>query len=106
MLGAAEWDSYPKRLVIDGRFVRFGWYASQPRGLLIVSGSGGKRLDLLVIPPDADRSAAEAAMSAAVEVTSVHSAQALLDSLSSSPKSDAIQQSAWDNEGGVPQVSK
>jgi hypothetical protein len=67
MLGMADWDpSRPRRLRIDGpagrRVVRVGWFATMPAGLLTAIYAGGRRTDLLIVPPGTSEQAAQAAM--------------------------------------------
>lgn len=68
MLGAAGWDSRPRRMNVAGRVVRLGWFASLPVGLLTAIWRNGDRVDLLVVPPDTTAASAAAAMSAAADV--------------------------------------
>jgi N-acyl-D-aspartate/D-glutamate deacylase len=66
MLHTKDWDSHPRRLAVDGRLVRLGYFASQPIGLLTaLSGKAGDRVDLVVIPPDTAPETAEAALALA-----------------------------------------
>ena len=71
LMNSAEWDlPHPRRAGTGIRAVRLGWFTSQPAGLLtLVTDFGNGRFDLLVVPPDATRESAEAALDAAVDVT-------------------------------------
>jgi Family of unknown function (DUF5994) len=73
MLGMAGWDpGRPRRLRVDGpagsRVVRLGWFAGLPAGLLTATSAGGRRTDLLTVPPDASEKDARAAMEQAAQV--------------------------------------
>ena len=47
------WDPAPRRLRVDGRVIRLGWFRSIDRHLLCLTGGyGDDRLELLVVPPD------------------------------------------------------
>lgn len=63
MLHGNDWDSHPRRMAVDGRLVRLGYFASQPAGLLIaLSARAGARVDLAIIPPATAPDLAEAAL--------------------------------------------
>ncbi len=61
----AGWDDRPRRLPAKGRNVRLGWFAGTDPLLVMVTGSAGERLDLLVVPPDTAQPRAAEAMAAA-----------------------------------------
>jgi len=66
MLHPGDWDSQPRRLAVDGRLVRLGYFSSQPAGLLTaISGKAGARVDLAVIPADTAPDTADTAMTLA-----------------------------------------
>ncbi len=62
VLSAEGWDSHPRRLGIDGRVLRMGYFTSQPRSLLTALCANGERVDLLVVAPDTADGTADAAM--------------------------------------------
>jgi uncharacterized protein DUF5994 len=70
LLNGAEWDRpHPQRAAGRGS-VRFGWYTSQPAGLITVMTDFGRdRFDLLVVPPDASRQSADTALTAAADAS-------------------------------------
>jgi hypothetical protein len=66
MLHGNDWDSQPRRLAVDGRLVRLGYFASQPAGLLTaLSGKAGARVDLVIIPADTAPDTADTVMTLA-----------------------------------------
>jgi uncharacterized protein DUF5994 len=67
MLGRTGWDSHPARIAVAGRVIRFGWFASQPVGLVTGLCADRTRIDLLLVPPDTDEAVATAAMARAAE---------------------------------------
>jgi hypothetical protein len=72
LLNSAEWDlPHPRRAAVAGRPpLRLGWYTSQPAGLVTVMSEFGRdRFDLMVVPPDASRASADAALKAATDPT-------------------------------------
>jgi hypothetical protein len=62
VLSADGWTSHPRRIGVDGRVVRVGYFASQPATLLTALSGDGNRVDLLVVAPDTDTDVADAAM--------------------------------------------
>jgi len=62
VLSAEGWDSHPRRLGINGRVLRMGYFSSQPLSLLTALCANGNRVDLLVVAPDTAGGTADAAM--------------------------------------------
>jgi hypothetical protein len=62
VLSADGWTSHPRRIGVDGRVVRVGYFASQPATLLTALSGDGNRVDLLVVAPDTETHVADAAM--------------------------------------------
>ncbi|MFD7729667.1 DUF5994 family protein [Kitasatospora phosalacinea] len=61
----AQWPVIPRRVPVAGHVVHAGWYAAEQDKHMVMLCSYGRRLDLLVVPPqtdavDADRFMAEA----------------------------------------------
>lgn len=111
MLGLADWDSSrPRRLRIEGpagrRVVRLGWFATMPAGLLIAICPGGRRTDLLIVPPDTSEQAAEAAIKQAAQAGNRSRTPALLASITRPARpaavtaAQSIQLGTWEWEGG------
>ena len=44
----------PRKVVVNGRLVRTGAFATMDPQLVSLSADGGRRIDLLVVPPEAD----------------------------------------------------
>src|SRR5512144_273186 len=60
------WDRAPRRLRVDGRVIRLGWFRSIDRHLLCLTGGyGDDRLELLVVPPETSAAVAARAMTLA-----------------------------------------
>jgi len=94
MLGVADWDpSRPRRLRIDGpagrRVVRVGWFATMPAGLLTAIYAGGRRADLLIVPPDTSEQAAQAAMEQAAQAGNRTRTPALLAAIAGQERKTA-----------------
>ncbi len=64
MLNPEAWDEHPRRISINGRIVRVGWFTTLDAHLLVATTGTDRRVDLLVIPPAAaaDRAAAATTM--------------------------------------------
>jgi len=56
------WDAAPRQITVDGSTVRLEGFHSQDQYVVHLSGSDGRRLSLLVIPPEADTGDAHDAM--------------------------------------------
>jgi hypothetical protein len=80
LLNQGEWEPVPVDWTPPGNHrVRIGWYGHQDEHMAVVIGDSVKRVDLLVIPPDADSAKAAAAMAlAAAPGNTLTGPQALL----------------------------
>lgn len=58
----AAWESAPRMITVDGHTVRLEGFGSQSDHVLYVSGSDRQRVSLLVVPSDAEPTAAHDAM--------------------------------------------
>ncbi|WP_405999556.1 DUF5994 family protein [Streptomyces sp. NBC_00829] len=76
-LDASAWDRVPGHLVIDERMVRIDWSAVDD-GTMIISRGPQDHFSFLVVPPQAEPSAARAAMTMAVQDSNCTSAQQIL----------------------------
>jgi len=65
MYNLAEWVQAPKKLILDGGFVRLGGFNRQPANTIEVLGRNGEKIVLLVVPWHADPDDAHPAMMAA-----------------------------------------
>lgn len=78
----AAWEPTPRRLEVDGRTVRLGWFRGLDRQLLDLTGDPDRRrVDLLVIPPDTTASTARQAFAAAGDRADQQEPTALLETL-------------------------
>jgi Family of unknown function (DUF5994) len=71
VLSTDGWDSHPRRLVVAGRSLRLGYFASQPTTLFTAFCENGNRVDLLVVPPDTEPGKADTAMVLAASAANV-----------------------------------
>lgn len=76
------WPDIPNRVRTGEHVVRLGWYDAEqdPDDICLISLRGGKRWDLLVVPPELDPEAAERVMAAAASPGNFESARELLAS--------------------------
>ena len=101
VLSAAGWDEHPRRLGVAGRVVRLGYFASQPASLLTALCDNGDRVDLLIVPPDADTGTADAAMLLAATTSNLVHARHIFAAVASRlHHTDRGQEDAWETEGG------
>jgi hypothetical protein len=68
-LNLDAWDSAPRRVVVDGRRVRVGWFRHMDAHTIGVTRALQDRVALLVIPPEATTAAAGIAMAMAADAT-------------------------------------
>jgi hypothetical protein len=78
MLNRDAWDALPRRLVVDARVVRIGWFASVDPALAIATTEHGEQLDLLVVPPGTTEVRARDAMERAADPTHTTRAPGIL----------------------------
>ena len=67
-LNLDAWDTAPRRVAVDGRRVRVGWFRHMDAHTIGVTRAGQDRMTLLVVPPEATTAAAaEIAMAMAAD---------------------------------------
>ena len=72
------WATPSGRVEVDGRRVRLEGFRSQDRDVVAVTGSNGRRVSLLVVPPDAGDTAGHDAMMAAAHRDNTDSPRSIL----------------------------
>ena len=104
VLAAEGWDSHPRRLGVNGRVLRLGYFASQPTSLLTALCANGDRVDLLVVAPNTASGAAHAAMAVAATTSNLVHAQHILPTLSvpAHRAAEGAAEAVGDAEGGQP----
>jgi hypothetical protein len=68
-LNLDAWDAAPRRIAVDGRRIRVGWFRTMDAHMVGVTRAFQERLALLVVPPQAATAAAEMAMAMAADGT-------------------------------------
>jgi Family of unknown function (DUF5994) len=68
-LNLGAWDRAPRRVAVDGRRVRVGWFRTMDARMIGVTRAFQERLALLVVPPEAAVQAAQRAMAMAADAT-------------------------------------
>ena len=68
-LNLDAWDTAPRRVAVDGRRVRVGWFHHMDAHTIGVTRASQDRVALLVVPPEATGEAAEIAMAMAADAT-------------------------------------
>ena len=66
-LNLDAWDTAPRRVAVDGRRVRVGWFHHMDAHTIGVTRSSQGRVVLLVVPPQATTAGAETAMAMAAD---------------------------------------
>ena len=88
---ADSWDEPPARKVaVAGRTVRTGAFRSMDRQLVSLTVDGDRRLDLLVVPPEADALTGVRALRLAGLRADASSPQRVLADASSSPRPEVV----------------
>jgi hypothetical protein len=103
MLNPSGWDSHPRRIGVDGRTVRLGWFTTLDAELLIATTHGDRRVDLLVVSPDTSTASADTAMTMASSGPDALTAAAVWAATSAQTPPPACKSSAeadWESEGG------
>jgi hypothetical protein len=105
VLSAAGWTEHPRRLAVNDRVLRLGFFASQsPMLLTALCGYNGERIDLLVIPPTTPPGIADASMAIAARTANLIQAQDILAAASAVSNTQA--EDTWETEGGSPHLSE
>jgi hypothetical protein len=68
-LNLDAWDTAPRRVAVDSRRVRVGWFHHMDAHTIGVTRASQSRVTLLVVPPQATTAAAEIAMAMAADAT-------------------------------------
>jgi hypothetical protein len=107
VLAADGWDSHPRRLGVNGRVLRLGYFTSQPTSLLTALCANGDRVDLLVVAPNTTGGTADAAMVLAATTGNLVHAQHILPTVSApTPRAtDGAAEAVWDAEGSQPTLT-
>jgi hypothetical protein len=103
VLSAAGWDGHPRRLGVDGRVLRLGYFRSQSTFLLTaMCGYNGDRVDLLIVPPDTGVETADAAMALAASTANrIHAQDILIAGGTALPRDpDNGPEGAGETDGG------
>jgi Family of unknown function (DUF5994) len=66
-LNLAAWDTAPRRVAVNGRRVRVGWFRHMDAHTIGVTRASQDRVALLVVPPQATTAAAGSAMAMAAD---------------------------------------
>jgi hypothetical protein len=91
------WETAPRRMAVDGRTIRLGWFRGIDPQLLDLTGDTTRgRLDLLVVPPDTTAAAARQAFTAASDRANRETPTALLAALHPAAASVAPPRQAFD----------
>jgi hypothetical protein len=68
-LNLDAWDTAPRRVAVDGRRVRVGWFRQMDAHMIGLTRAFQDRVVLLVVPPQATTAAAGIAMAMAADAT-------------------------------------
>jgi hypothetical protein len=76
-LNLDAWDTAPRRVAVDGRRVRVGWFRHMDTDTIGLTRAGQDRIILLVVPPQATTAAAQIAMAMAADAASARPTEIL-----------------------------
>jgi hypothetical protein len=103
VLSTDGWDVHPRRLDVAGRVLRLSYFTSQPAALLTaLCGDTGERVDLLVVAPEAEARAADAAMMLAATASNLVHAQDIFAAATHSHVPDNGSDEVVETDGGRP----
>jgi hypothetical protein len=88
-LNLEAWDRASRRVVVDGRWVRVGWFRTMDACMIGVTRAFQDRLALLVVPPEAAGQAAQRAMAMAADATNSAGPAAILAAAGINAEDDA-----------------
>jgi Family of unknown function (DUF5994) len=88
-LNLDAWDRAPRRVAVNGRRVRVGWFRTMDPHMIGVTRGFQDRLALLVVPPEAVGQAAQRAMAMAADATNSAGPAAILAAAGIVSKDDA-----------------
>ena len=69
-LNLDAWDAAPRRVAVDGRHLRVGWFRHMDAHTIGLTRASQNRVVLLVVPPEATTTAAQVAMAMAADAGS------------------------------------
>lgn len=99
-----RWEAGTRRLTVDGRVVRLEGFRSQHPDTVTVAGWDRWRLTLLVVPPEATRSAGHHVLMTAAQRDNVDSPDALvgvgLGARVAMPELLPVATQRWEDDGG------
>ncbi|MEU7054726.1 DUF5994 family protein [Streptomyces sp. NPDC046197] len=105
IVNPAHWPVIPRRVPVSGHIVQVGWFAAEqdPNKLILLSYTVG-RLDLLVIPPEAEAAAPARLMAAAAVPGSLRTAGGLMadEAMSRDAAEVRSREEEWETDGGPP----
>ncbi|MFE0332419.1 DUF5994 family protein, partial [Streptomyces sp. NPDC058960] len=104
IVNPAHWPVIPHKVPVTGHIVHVGWFAAEqdPNKLILLSYTVG-RLDLLVIPPETEPTAAARLMAAAAVPGSLCTASGLMadEAMSRDAAEVRSREEGWETDGGA-----
>ncbi|MCX5262551.1 DUF5994 family protein [Streptomyces sp. NBC_00199] len=99
-----HWPVIPRKVPVTGHTVHVGWFAAEqdPNKVILLSYTVG-RLDLLVIPPEADPAAVARLMTAATSPGGIRTAGGLMadEAISQDAAEAHSREEDWETDGGA-----
>jgi uncharacterized protein DUF5994 len=100
----AHWPVIPRKVPVTGHTVHVGWFADEqdPNKVILLSYTVG-RLDLLVIPPETEPSAAARLMAAATVPGGIRTASGLMadQAITHDAAEARSREEEWETDGGA-----
>jgi hypothetical protein len=90
VFSSPDWDTAPRKVAAGARVIKVGSFPEDDTHLLIVQLSDGRRLTLLVVPPDFTPGQGEEALLAASATGSRHAASHLLREVTAQQDAESI----------------
>lgn len=100
-VGVTTWTDIPRRLQVQGRIVKVGWFASIDPLVVSLTIAGVENITLLVIPPDTPAAIASNALALATVSRGRIRPADILSTAREVARAESEQRTArWENEGG------
>lgn len=97
LVSPPDWDSFPRRIRVRGRYLKVGAFPRDDTHVILLTIADRSLLRVLVVPPDYSTAQGEEALLAAATAGNAHSATDLLEEVTQHPDVDPMDH--WSDDG-------